>query len=160
MSTPGSANHAQHVFARALSRTYTSNNPITPTSSVGTEEWRPIFEKLLEGAPPQLGTGKTLETIPLDRFREILEDDPLWSETIPKEMQERILASVDKDGDGAIGKLIYKLTYHISIFINPCLDDVFYTFYELYLLLCRLCRISRSRSRGELWIWTASKTSV
>ena len=108
MSTPGSANHAQHVFARALSRTYTiggSSNPLTPTSSVATEEWRPIFEKLLEGAPPQIGTGKSAETIPLDRFREILEDDPLWSETIPKEMQERILSSVDKDGDGAIGSL-------------------------------------------------------
>ena len=121
MSTPGSANHAQHVFARALSRTYTiggSNNPLTPTSSVATEEWRPIFEKLLEGAPPQLGTGKTVETIPLDRFREILEDDPLWSETIPKEMQERILASVDKDGDGAIGNFFYKQNLHIYICIN------------------------------------------
>ena len=108
MSTPGSVNHAnaQRVFARVISRTYTnpgSSNPLTPTSSVATEEWRPIFEKLLEGAPPQLGTGKNVETIPLDRFREILEDDPLWSETIPKEMQERILSSVDKDGDGAIG---------------------------------------------------------
>ena len=109
MSTPsGTAHHAHHVFARAISRTYTtgSNNPITPTSSVGTEEWRPIFEKLLEGAPPQPGTGKDAEKIPLDRFREILEDDPLWSETIPKEMQEKILSSVDKDEDGAIGKQI------------------------------------------------------
>ena len=109
MSTPGTASHAQHMFCRAISRTYTSvggsNNPLTPTSSIATEEWRPIFEKLLEGAPPQIGTGKNVETIPLDRFREILEDDPLWSETIPKEMQERILSSVDKDGDGAIGNL-------------------------------------------------------
>ena len=106
MSTPGTANHAHHVFARALSRTYVlggSNNPLTPTSSIATEEWRPIFEKLLEGAPPQPGIGKETEKIPLDRFREILEDDPLWSETIPKEMQEKILSSVDKDGDGAIG---------------------------------------------------------
>ena len=118
MSTPGSANHAQHVFARALSRTYTiggSSNPLTPTSSVATEEWRPIFEKLLEGAPPQIGTGKSAETIPLDRFREILEDDPLWSETIPKEMQERILSSVDKDGDGAIGNFILHFYNTLSI---------------------------------------------
>ena len=121
MSTPGSANHAQHVFARALSRTYTvggSHNPITPTSSVGTEEWRPIFEKLLEGAPPQLGTGRNVETIPLDRFREILEDDPLWSETIPKEMQEKILSSVDKDGDGAIGKPELRIRYIIYSFFG------------------------------------------
>ena len=48
--------------------------------------------------------GKSMETIPLDRFREILEDDPLWSETIPRDMQEKILSSVDKDGDGAISK--------------------------------------------------------
>ena len=108
MSTPpASANHAHHVLSRALSRTYTTGShiPLSHTSSIATEEWRPIFEKLLEGAPPQPGTGKDAEKIPLGRFREILEDDPLWSETIPKQMQEKILSGVDKDGDGAIGKL-------------------------------------------------------
>ena len=85
---------AQHAFRRAISRTYTLNS----ASSVATEEWRPIFEKLLEGAPD----GPSGNKIPLDRFKEILEGDPLWSETIPNEMQEKILANVDKNGDNAI----------------------------------------------------------
>ena len=31
-----------------------------------------------------------------------MEDDPLWSETIPGDMLEKILSDVDKNGDDAI----------------------------------------------------------
>jgi len=98
-----SASSAQQAFCRAISRTYT----LTSTSSVATEEWRPIFDKLLEGEGAAGGGGAGCSShkngkIPLDKFKEILDNDVLWSETIPPEVQDRILANVDKNGDSAL----------------------------------------------------------
>lgn len=61
------------------------------------EEWKPIFDKLdLES------DGKMDGHIPLDKFRAILEDDPVWVESVPPDVQEHILQNVDKNKDGLI----------------------------------------------------------
>ena len=36
------------------------------------------------------------------RFREILEDDPLWVTTVPPDIQETILTNVDRNRDDVI----------------------------------------------------------
>ena len=33
-----------------------------------------------------------------EKFRAILEDDPIWVETVPRNVQEHILSKVDKNG--------------------------------------------------------------
>lgn len=83
------------MFHRAISRTYTLTS--TASSSIPVEEWRPIFDKLdLES--DGIVDGK----IPMNKFREILEDDPIWMETVPPDVQEKILNTVDKNNDGVI----------------------------------------------------------
>ena len=84
-----------HILSRAISRTYTLAS--TASSSIPVEEWRPIFDKL-----DRESDGKVDGLIPVEKFREILEDDPLWMETVPPEVQEKILGSVDKNNDGVI----------------------------------------------------------
>lgn len=83
------------IFTRALSRTFTLAS--TASSSLPMEEWRPIFDKLdLES------DGKLDGTVPVEKFKAILEDDPVWVESVPLELQEKILNSVDKNKDGLI----------------------------------------------------------
>ena len=38
----------------------------------------------------------------MGKFKEILEDDPVWSEAVPKDIQDRILDNVDQNNDGFI----------------------------------------------------------
>ncbi len=83
------------MLSRAISRTYTMTS--NASSSIPVEEWRPIFDKLdLES------DGKADGQIPVDKFREILEDDPIWVETVPREVQDRIMDQVDQNKDGFI----------------------------------------------------------
>ena len=82
-------------FSRALSRTYTIGS--NASSSIPMEEWKPIFDKLdLES--DGVADGK----IPVDKFKSLLEDDPLWSETVPNDVQVNILDNVDRNQDGVI----------------------------------------------------------
>ncbi len=83
------------AFTRAISRTYTLTS--TASSSIPVEEWRPIFDKLDVSLD-----GKADGRIPAEEFKKMLCDDPLWVETVPKDVQEHILNNVDKNGDGAI----------------------------------------------------------
>ncbi len=83
------------LLTRAISRTYTMTS--NASSSIGVDEWKSIFDKLdLES------DGRADGHIPLGKFREILEDDPLWVEAVPKEVQEQILGHADQNGDGLI----------------------------------------------------------
>ncbi len=76
-------------------RTYTLTS--NASSSIPTEEWRPIFDKLdLES------DGKLDGFIAIDKFRQILEDDPIWVDTVPKPVQEHILDKADRNRDGTI----------------------------------------------------------
>jgi hypothetical protein len=83
------------VFTRAISRTYTLNS--ATSSSIPVEEWRPIFDKLDESLD-----GKTDGRIPVEEFKKMLCNDPLWVGTVPKDVQEHILNNVDKNKDGVI----------------------------------------------------------
>ena len=83
------------LFSRAISRTYTLTS--NASSSIAVEEWRPIFDKL------DLETdGKLDGHVPVDKFKEILEADPVWSETVPSRVQEEILEKADRNNDGTI----------------------------------------------------------
>ena len=66
-----------HVLSRAISRTYTLAS--TASSSVPTEEWKVIFDKLDECLD-----GRVDGRIPLMAFRQMLDEDPVWTETVPK----------------------------------------------------------------------------
>ncbi len=83
------------LFSRAISRTYTLTS--NASSSIAVEEWRPVFDKLdLES------DGKLDGHVPIDKFRQILEDDPVWVETVPPHVQDQILEKADRNKDGTI----------------------------------------------------------
>ncbi|CAB4055828.1 RHBDL1_2_3 [Lepeophtheirus salmonis] len=92
-------NNNQHLvkeltFGQALSRTWTFGSVV---SAISTDEWKPIFHKLdkeSDGIP----NGK----IPMTKFKELLDEDPLWKEGVPSSVQERILQEVDRNKDGVI----------------------------------------------------------
>lgn len=83
------------AFTRAISRTYTLTS--NASSSIPVEEWRPIFDKLDESVD-----GRIDGQIPVEEFRRMLVEDPLWVETVPEEVQDLILSKVDKNNDGVI----------------------------------------------------------
>ncbi len=86
--------HAQ-LLTRAISRTYTMTS--NASSSIGVEEWRAIFDKL-----DMESDGRADGHIPLVKFQEILESDPVWSEAVPRDIQDKILGNADRNGDGVI----------------------------------------------------------
>ena len=69
----------------------------TASSSIPQDEWLHLFHKF-----DVESDGKADGRIPLERFRAMLEQDPLWVDMIPAPIQERILASADKNNDGYI----------------------------------------------------------
>ena len=69
--------------------------PHLSANSVASDEWRPIFDKILDGIPE----GAASQRIPLDQLRQILEDDPLFNETIPEEVRDKLLGNVTGSND-------------------------------------------------------------
>merc|ERR1719334_1249126 len=81
------------LMTRAISRTVNDGS----SSTILFEEWRPIFDKFdLEADGQQDGM------IPLDKFAAILDEDPVWKESVPQSLKERIIREVDLNNDGVI----------------------------------------------------------
>ncbi|XP_023326648.1 protein rhomboid [Eurytemora carolleeae] len=83
---------------RAISRTFTLGSMTDGSSStIQIEEWRPIFDKFdLEA------DGRHDGRIPVSRFQAILEGDPIWKESVPQTLKDRIIKEVDINQDGVI----------------------------------------------------------
>lgn len=71
------------MFSRAISRTYTFAS--NASSSIPTEEWKLIFDKL-DYEADGMADGK----ITVEAFTKILNDDPLWARAVPHEIQVSI----------------------------------------------------------------------
>ena len=86
------------ILNRALSRTFTVNSLGDGSSStIVLEEWKPIFDKFdLEA------DGKQDGKIPLEKFAAILDEDPVWKESVPQTLKDRIIKEVDLNNDGVI----------------------------------------------------------
>jgi len=97
-SFPPDSQAMSRVLTRAISRTYTLTSLSDGSSStILVEEWRPVFDRLdLES------DGKMDGQIPLERFAAILEGDPVWKESVPLTLKQRILQEVDLNHDGVI----------------------------------------------------------
>lgn len=67
------------------------------TSTIMVEEWQPIFDRFdLES------DGKMDGKIPLEKFAAILEGDPVWKESVPQSLKQKIIQEVDLNNDGVI----------------------------------------------------------
>eukprot|EP00092_Neocalanus_flemingeri_P058212 GFUD01069329.1.p1 GENE.GFUD01069329.1~~GFUD01069329.1.p1 ORF type:complete len:673 (+),score=125.66 GFUD01069329.1:195-2213(+) len=99
-STSSIGNHKSmnRILNRALSRTFTVNSIADGSNStIVFEEWKPIFDKFdLEADGRQDGK------IPLDKFAAILDGDPVWKESVPQTLKDRIIKEVDLNNDGVI----------------------------------------------------------
>jgi len=86
------------ILNRALSRTFTVNSiGDGSNSTIVLEEWKPIFDKFdLEA------DGKQDGKIPLEKFAAILDGDPVWKESVPQTLKDRIIKEVDLNKDGVI----------------------------------------------------------
>jgi len=99
-STPGSimSGNLNRMVTRAISRQFTLGS-ITDgsNSTIQIEEWKPIFDILdLEA------DGRSDGKIPVEKFYEILESDPMWKASVPQYLRERIIKMVDRNNDGVI----------------------------------------------------------
>jgi len=91
-------NNIRGVLNRAISRTFTLNSVTDGSSStIMVEEWKPIFDKFdLEADGRQDGK------IPLEKFAAILDEDPVWKDSVPQSLKDRIIQEVDVNKDGVI----------------------------------------------------------
>lgn len=85
------------MFSRGFSTTLTLNSVDGSTSTVLLEDWRPIFDKFDREVD-----GKQDGKIPLEKFIEILEEDPVWKESVPQPLKNKIIEEVDLNKDGVI----------------------------------------------------------
>jgi len=98
-STISAGNRSMNkILNRALSRTFTVNSiGDGSNSTILVEEWKPIFDKFdLEA------DGKQDGMIPLEKFAAILDGDPVWKESVPKTLKDKIIKEVDLNKDGVI----------------------------------------------------------
>ena len=95
------------MLGRGLSTTLTLNSVDGSNSTILLEDWRPIFDKfdreidgkqvgsryavnIMNNAHDDRQDGK----IPLEKFIEILEEDPVWKESVPKPLKDKIIKEV------------------------------------------------------------------
>ena len=65
-----------HILYRCNGYSYSSDGS---NSTIFVDEWKPIFDKFdLEA------DGKPDGKIPVSRFRAILDEDPVWCESVPQ----------------------------------------------------------------------------
>lgn len=97
-SSPDTQMAMSRALTRAISRTYTMTSMSDGSSStIMVDEWQPVFDRFdLES------DGKMDGKIPLDRFAAILEGDPVWKESVPQSLKQKILQEVDLNDDGVI----------------------------------------------------------
>ena len=97
------------MLGRGLSTTLTLNSVDGSNSTILLEDWRPIFDKFdreIDGK--QVGSRYAIDVnimnnahddrqdgkIPLEKFIEILEEDPVWKESVPKPLKDKIIKEV------------------------------------------------------------------
>ena len=77
------------MFGRTLSTTLTLNSMDGSNSTILLEDWRPIFDKFDREID-----GKQDGKIPLGKFIEILDEDPVWKESVPQPLKDKIISKV------------------------------------------------------------------
>ena len=61
-------------------------------STILLEDWRPIFDKFDREID-----GKQDGKIPLGKFIEILDEDPVWKESVPQPLKDQIINKVHRN---------------------------------------------------------------
>ena len=90
------------MFGRTLSTTLTLNSMDGSNSTILLEDWRPIFDKFDREID-----GKQDGKIPLGKFIEILDEDPVWKESVPQPLKDKIISKVYKT-------ISIKSYYHVT----------------------------------------------
>ena len=70
---------------------------VADRSSIHAEEWRQLFDILDESLD-----GRMDGIIRVEDFKKMLKEDPLWGEAVPRDVQEHIMRTVDRNSDGVI----------------------------------------------------------